>query len=104
MTICLVTSFLGKTPVCPGRWFERIVNCMGRLAQLIRDLFSVKCSETVALSLLLSGGPIPAPARKLRNSEGGLLPKMAAGTFWAIWGAVMEVIVSWKILISRKHA
>jgi hypothetical protein len=77
---------------------------MGRLSQLIRDLFSVKCSQTEALSLLLNSGPIPAPERKLRNSEGGLLLKMALGTFWAIWGAVMEVIASWKILISRKHA
>jgi hypothetical protein len=76
---------------------------MGRLAQLIRDLFRVKCSETEALSLLLNG-PIPAPARKLRNSEGGLLRKMASGTFWAIWGAVTEVIVFWKIVISRKRA
>ena len=77
---------------------------MGRLAQLIRDLFSVKCSQSEALSLLLNGGPIPAPARKLRNIEGGFLPKMASGTFWAIWNAVMEVIVFWKIVISRRRA
>jgi len=77
---------------------------MGRLSELIRDLFGVKCSQAEALSLLLNGGPIPAPVWKLRKSDGGLLQKMASGTFWAIWSTVTEVIVSWKILISRKHA
>ena len=84
-------------------WFAGIITNVGRLAQLIRDLFSVKCSQTEALRLLLNSGPIPAPARKLHNSEGGLLPKMASGTFWAIWGAVTEVIVFSKIVISRRR-
>ena len=79
-------------------WFERIINFMGRSAQLIRDLFSVKCSETEALSLLLNGGPIPSPERKLRNSVGGLVRKMASGTLLAIRGAVTEVIVFGKSL------
>ena len=77
---------------------------MGRLAQLIRDLFSVKCSQTEALRLLLNSGPIASIPRKLGNSEGGLLRKMASGTFLAIWGAVAEVIVFWKIAISRRRA
>jgi hypothetical protein len=77
---------------------------MGRLAQLIRDLFSVKCSETEALSLLLNSGPIASIPRKLGNSEGGLLRKMPSGRILAIWGAVTELIVHWKIAISRRRA
>ena len=76
---------------------------MGRLAQLIRDLFSVKCSQTEALRLLLNSGPIASIPRKLGNSEGGLLRKMPSGRFLAIWGAVTDLIVYWKIAISRRR-
>jgi hypothetical protein len=85
-------------------WFERIINCMGRLAQLIRDLSSVKCSQTEALRLLLNSGPIAAVPRKLGDRKGGLLRKMASGAFLAIWGAVTEVIVFSKIVISHRRA
>jgi hypothetical protein len=77
---------------------------MGRLSQLIRDLSSVKCSQTEALRRLLKSGPIDSVPRKLGNREDGLLRKMASGTFLAIRGAVTEVIVFSKIVISRKRA
>jgi hypothetical protein len=77
---------------------------MGRLAQLIRDLFGAKCSQTEALRLLLNSGPIASIPRKLGNREGGLLPKMSSGRFLAFWGAVTELIVYWKIAISRMRA
>lgn len=64
---------------------------MGRLTQLIRDLFSVKCSKTQALSLLLNIGRTASIPRKLDNSEGGLLRKMPSGIFLAIWGAVTAI-------------
>jgi hypothetical protein len=76
---------------------------MGRLTQLIRDLFSVKCSKTQALSLLLNIGPTASIPLKLDNSEGGLPRKMPSGTFLAIWGAVTELIVYWKVAISRRR-
>jgi len=76
---------------------------MGRCAQLIRDLFSVKCSRTEALRLLLRSGSTASIPQKLGDSEGGLLRKMASGTFLAIWGAVTEVIVFSKIVISRRR-
>jgi hypothetical protein len=75
---------------------------MGRLTQLIRDLFSVKCSKTQALSLLLNIGRTASIPRKLDNSEGGLLRK-PSGTFLAIWGAVTELVVYWKVAISRRR-
>jgi len=81
---------------------------MGRFSQLIRDLSSVKCSQTEALRLLLNNGansgPIAAVPRKLGDRQGGLLRKMASRTFSAIWGAVTEVIVFSKIVISRRRA
>jgi hypothetical protein len=77
---------------------------MGRFSQLIRDLFSAKCSQTEALRLLLNTGPIAAVPRKLGDRQGGLLRQMASRTFLAIWGAVMEVIVFSKIVISRRRA
>jgi hypothetical protein len=76
---------------------------MGRLTQLIRDLFSVKCSKTQALSLLLNIGRTASIPLKLDNSEGGLPRKMPSGTFLAIWGAVTELIVYWKVAISRRR-
>jgi len=49
MTICLVRAPVSReTPVCAGPRFDRIINYMGRLWQLIRDLSSVECSQTEA--------------------------------------------------------
>jgi hypothetical protein len=77
---------------------------VGRLPQLIRDLFNVKCSQTEALSLLLKSRPIASIPRKLGNSEGSLPLKMRSGTLLAIWGAVTELIVYWKVSIARRRA
>jgi hypothetical protein len=99
-----LTQFAGKPRQCAEPRFDRIINFMGRLAQLIRDLFSVKCSQTEALSLLLSSGPIASIPPKLGNSGGGLLRKMPSGRFLAIWGAITELIGYWKIAISRRRA
>ena len=94
-----------ETPVCAGPWFAGIINYVGRLAQLIRDLFNVKCSQTEALSLLLNSGPTASIPRKVGNREGGLLRKMPSGTFLAIWDPVKELIVYyWKTAISRRRA
>jgi hypothetical protein len=70
------------------------------LAELIRDLFSVKCSEAEALSLLLNGAPNDSIPRKPDNGEGSLR-KMLSRRFSAIWGAATEQIMHWKILIVR---
>ena len=93
----------GNPSMC-RTWFAGIIANVGRLAQLIRDLFSVKCSRTEALSRLLQSDPMASIPQKLGDSEGGLLRKMASGTFLAIWGAVTEVIVFSKVVISRKRA
>ena len=76
---------------------------MGRLAQLVRDLFSVQCSETEALTLLLNGEPI-ASIRKPGKRE-GLLRKMRSWEFLANWRTVVKkLIVYWKIAISQTSA
>jgi hypothetical protein len=59
---------------------------MGRLTQLIRDLFGVDCSETEALSRLLRSDPMASMPRKLGDSGGGLIRKMRSGPL-AIRGA-----------------
>jgi hypothetical protein len=82
----------------------RIINYVGRVAQLIRDLSSVKCSQTEALRLLLNSGSIASVPRKLGNREGSLLRKMLSGIFLAVWGVVTEVIVFSKIVIARRRA
>ena len=82
----------------------RIINYVGRVAQLIRDLSSVKCSRTEALSLLVNSGSIAAVPQKLGNREGSLLRKMLSGTFLAVWGVVLELIVYWKIALTRRRA
>ena len=92
-----------ESPVCAGPWFARIINCMRRLAQLIRDLFSVKCSETEALSRLLQSDPMASMPRKLGDSGGGLIRKIPSGKFLAIWDAVTDLIVYCKMAISRKR-
>jgi hypothetical protein len=74
------------------------------VAQLIRDLSSVKCSQTEALRLLLNSGSIASVPRKLGNREGSLLRKMLSGIFLAVWGVVTEVIVFSKIVIARRRA
>ena len=84
-------------------WFAGIIANVGRLAQLIRDLFSVKCSQAEALSLLLNNGPIASIPRKRGISEGSLVRNMLSGTFLAIWGAVTELIVYLKIAIARRR-
>jgi hypothetical protein len=76
---------------------------MSRLAQLIRDLFSVKCSETEALRRLLRSDPVAAMPRKLEASGGGLI-RTTSGIFLAIWVAVTDLIVYCKIAISRWRA
>jgi hypothetical protein len=70
------------------------------LAELIRDLFSVKCSEAEALSLLLDSAPNDSIPLKPDNSEGSLR-KMLSRRFSAIRGAATEQIMRWKILIAR---
>ena len=82
----------------------RIINYVGRVAQLIRDLSSVKCSQTEALRLLLNSGSIASVPRKLGNREGSLLRKMLSGIFLAVWGVVTEVIVFSKIALTRRRA
>jgi hypothetical protein len=82
----------------------RIINYVGRVAQLIRDLSSAKCSQTEALRLLLNSGSIASVPRKLGNREGSLLRKMLSGIFLAVWGVVTEVIVFSKIVIARRRA
>jgi hypothetical protein len=77
---------------------------MGRLPQLIRDLFSAKCSQTEALRLLLKSAPIASITRKPGNSEGSVIRKVPSGRLVAIWGAITELIVYWKIAISRRRA
>ena len=105
MTICVVrTAVSVATPVCAWPWFAGIINYVGRLAQLIRDLFNVKCSQTEALRRLLNSGPTASVPRKLGDRQGGLLRKMALRILSAIWGAVTEVIVFSKVVISRKRA
>jgi hypothetical protein len=76
---------------------------MRRLAQLIRDLFSVKCSETEALRHLLLSDPMAATPRKLGASGGGLI-RTTAGIFLAMWVAVTDLIVYCRIAISRRRA
>jgi hypothetical protein len=85
-------------------WFARIINYVGSVAQLIRDLSSVKCSQTEALRLLLNSGSIASVPRKLGNRVGSLLRKMLSGTFLAVWGVVTEVIVFSKIALTRRRA
>ena len=82
----------------------RIINYVGRVAQLIRDLSSVKCSQTEALRRLLNSGSIASVPRKLGNREGSLLRKMLSAIFLAVWGVVIEVIVFSKIVIARRRA
>ena len=86
---------------CP--WFAHIINRMRRLAQLIRDLFSVKCSETEALRRLLRSDPMVGMPRKVGPSSGGLI-RTASGIFLAVWFAVTDLIVYCKIAISRRRA
>jgi hypothetical protein len=76
---------------------------VGRLAQLIRDLFNVKCSQTEALGLLLNSGSTASISQNSASSEGSLLRKMLSGTFLAIWGAATELIVYWKTAIARRR-
>ena len=68
------TTFRGKYPgIYSGPGLRRprpLVNCLGCLAQLIRDLFSVKCSETEALRRLLRSDPMASMARKLADCSG----------------------------------
>jgi len=92
-----------ETSVCAGPWFAHIINWMRRLAQLIRDLFTVKCSETEALRRLLRSGPMAAMPRRLGASGGGLI-RTASEIFLAIWVAVTDLIVYCKIAISRRRA
>ena len=92
-----------EIPVRAGPWFTHIINCMRRLAQLIRDLFSVKCSETEALRRLLRSEPMAAMPRKLGASGGGLIGT-TSGIVSAIWVAVTDLIVYCKIAISRRRA
>ena len=77
---------------------------MGRLAQLIRDLFSVKCSETEALRRLLRSDPMASMPRKLRDSSGGLIRKMPTGPFLGIWRALLNLTVYCRIAILRRRA
>jgi hypothetical protein len=86
-----------------GPWFAHIINCMTRAAQLIRDLFSVKCSETEALRRLLQSDPMAAMPRKLGDSGDGSI-RTASGIFLAIWIVVVDLIVYCKIAISRRRA
>jgi hypothetical protein len=76
---------------------------MRRLALLIRDLFSVECSETEALRRLLRSDPMAAMPRKLGAGGDGSI-RTASGIFLAIWVAVTDLIVYCKIAISRRRA
>ena len=77
---------------------------MRRLAQLIRDLFGVDCSETEALRLLLRSDPMASKPRKLSDSGGGLIRLKRSGLFLAIWRTVTDLIVYCKIAILRRRA
>jgi len=81
-----------------------LINCMGRLVQLIRDLFGVKCSETDALRRLLRSDRMASTPPKVGEADGGLIRKCAQGHFLAIWGAVTDLIVYCKIAILRRRA
>jgi hypothetical protein len=74
------------------------------LAQLIRDLFGVKCSETEALRRLLRSDLMASTPRKVGDSDGGLIRKMRSGPFLAIKGAVTDLIVYCKLAILRRRA
>ena len=89
--------------MCAEPWLARIIDYVGRLPQLIRDLFSVKCSETEALSLLLNSGSTASIPRKLDNGE-GRLRKMPSGTLLSIWSVATELIAYLKTTIARRYA
>ena len=81
-----------------------LFNCMRRLAQLIRDLFGVDCSETEALRRLLRNDLMARRRGKWGESDGSLIRKMPSRPLLAIRVAVTDLIAYCKIAILRRRA